>query len=341
MGLRFALLTGPRPAAVAILRLAGDVSGALRALGARNVPPGTWALRTFCDARGAKIDSGVVVRVSEDLADLMPHGAPLALRALEQALREAGATDLSVHADDEPTLRALWPAARSLVEARMLAALARAQSPRAVEMLLAQPARWQNADEMRAITPRDRRLNRLIDPPMVVIVGPANVGKSTLLNALAGRTVALAADEPGTTRDHVGALIDLGGVVARVLDTPGLRRTSDPVEVRAQELALGLIPAADLVVLVGDAGQGPPEVGPSGVASIRMNGEVVLIALRADLGLPAWSHDLAVAVGAGKVGIAGGAFGKDGGLTALTELLRERLVPRADVENPAPWKFWA
>jgi tRNA modification GTPase len=329
LALRLARLTGPRPAAVAVLRLWGDVSGALRTLGAREVPVGSWALRTLSDASGTAIDSGVVVRLRDDLADLMPHGAPLAVRALEQALTDAGATALDVEARDEATLRALWPAARSLIEARMLSALARAQSPRAVELLLAQPARWQGADECREITPRDARLNRLIDPPMVVIVGPANVGKSTLLNALAGRAVALAADEPGTTRDHVGALIDLGGVVARVVDTPGLRTTGDTVERRAQELALALVPAADLVVLVGDAGQSPPEL-----PTIRIDGEILRVALRADLGLPAWAHDLAVAVGAPTSRM------DDGGLAALTGLLRERLVPRADVESPEPWKFW-
>lgn len=325
LALRLARLTGPRPAAVAIVRLWGDVPGALATLGAREVPVGAWALRAFHDEHGAKLDAGVVVRLREDLADLMPHGSPLAVSAIEQTLRRAGATELDLGARDEASLRALWPAARTLVEARMLAALARAQSPRAVGLLLEQPARWTGADDTRATTARDRRLNRLIDPPMVVVVGPANVGKSTLLNALAGRAVALAADEPGTTRDHVGVLIDLGGLVARVVDTPGLRETTDHVEQRAQQLALGLIPAADLVLLVGDA-QSPPPV-------VETGGEVLRVALRADLGTPTWAHDLAVRVGAPSTT-------DDGGLSALARLIRERLVTPEDEASPEPWKFW-
>ncbi len=64
----------------------------------------------------------------------------------------------------------------------------------------ARPKRFKNP----ASEARDRVLRRLIDPPLVVAIGPPNIGKSSLLNALAGRSVALVADEAGTTRDHVG-----------------------------------------------------------------------------------------------------------------------------------------
>ena len=86
-------------------------------------------------------------------------------------------------------------------------------------------------------SPRDLRLRRLITPARVVVTGPTNAGKSTLLNALAGRAVAIAHHTPGTTRDAVAARIDLAGLVVDWFDTPGVRPDMDPIERAAAELA--------------------------------------------------------------------------------------------------------
>lgn len=64
----------------------------------------------------------------------------------------------------------------------------------------------------------------------IAIVGHPNVGKSTLLNAMAGRAAALTSSIPGTTRDVIEVGLELGGQVVRVLDTAGLRKTDDTVE---------------------------------------------------------------------------------------------------------------
>ncbi|QKK10189.1 MAG: GTP-binding protein [Planctomycetota bacterium] len=116
----------------------------------------------------------------------------------------------------------------------MLETLSRAVSPRAVDLLLDQPARWaaQGLPAPPLDTPStspelSRVLDRLVVPPLVVAIGPSNVGKSTLLNRLAGRPVAVTADEPGTTRDHVGSLVDLDGLIVRYVDTPGLQARRD------------------------------------------------------------------------------------------------------------------
>ncbi|WP_093968655.1 tRNA uridine-5-carboxymethylaminomethyl(34) synthesis GTPase MnmE [Actibacterium lipolyticum] len=87
----------------------------------------------------------------------------------------------------------------------------------------------------------------------VAIVGPPNAGKSTLLNALAGREAAITSEYAGTTRDVIEVRMDLGGLPVTVLDTAGLRETADVVEGigidRAKERAAG----ADLrVFLLGD-----------------------------------------------------------------------------------------
>jgi tRNA modification GTPase len=87
----------------------------------------------------------------------------------------------------------------------------------------------------------------------VVILGPPNVGKSTLINALSGRDAAMTSDIAGTTRDVIEVRLDLDGLPAILLDTAGLRETADILERegirRARERAHG----ADMIVLVRDA----------------------------------------------------------------------------------------
>lgn len=91
----------------------------------------------------------------------------------------------------------------------------------------------------------------------VALVGAPNVGKSTLLNALAGREAAITSEIAGTTRDIVEVRMDLGGLPVTFLDTAGIRETDDAIEQlgvrRAQDRAVG----ADLRVHLVDAGQAP------------------------------------------------------------------------------------
>jgi len=86
----------------------------------------------------------------------------------------------------------------------------------------------------------------------VVIVGPPNAGKSSLLNALAQRDVAIVSDEPGTTRDLIEVSLDLGGIKVRVTDTAGLRDAAGKVETIGIERARKRADEADLVVQLFD-----------------------------------------------------------------------------------------
>lgn len=91
----------------------------------------------------------------------------------------------------------------------------------------------------------------------VVIVGPPNAGKSSLLNALAGRDVAIVTEEAGTTRDLVEVSLDLGGLKVRITDTAGIRGGAAKVEAIGIERALARASEADLVVELVPPGSGP------------------------------------------------------------------------------------
>ena len=85
----------------------------------------------------------------------------------------------------------------------------------------------------------------------VVILGPPNCGKSTLLNALAKEDVAIVSDVPGTTRDLLRVVLDLGGLPVEFVDTAGLREdTEEAVEVEGMRRAVSAVDGADLVVLM-------------------------------------------------------------------------------------------
>ncbi len=98
---------------------------------------------------------------------------------------------------------------------------------------------------------------RIRDGYEVAIVGRPNAGKSTLLNALAGREAAITSEFAGTTRDVIEVRMDLGGVPVTLLDTAGLRDTADPVESIGIGRALERARAADLRVFLLDGDEVP------------------------------------------------------------------------------------
>ncbi|MFN0134204.1 MAG: GTPase [Phycisphaerales bacterium] len=306
-----------------------EVDAALGTLGVR-APVGT--LRVV-DLLG--IDRGVVARWTSMCAHLMPHAGPAVVRALAVGIeRRLGAPMDAGTSAHRASLRARYPEAEDEIEALMLDALARAASPLAIDLLLDQPRRWLALDVatrswLEAAVPGDAGLApallaRLIEPPLVVAFGPANIGKSSLLNALAGRSVALVANEPGTTRDYVGVLLEVGGLVVRYADTPGLREGGGDVEVEARAAAMALAEMADLVVLCGDATAAAQAVP----LRTRKDASVLRVCLRSDLGVPTWPQDVATSARTGA------------GLAECATAIRERLVAAAALADERPWRFW-
>jgi tRNA modification GTPase len=100
----------------------------------------------------------------------------------------------------------------------------------------------------------------------VVILGAPNAGKSSLFNALARRDAAIVTDEPGTTRDLLDVVLDLGGLKIRVTDTAGLRNAAGKVETIGIERARGRAREADLVLMLEDM-TAPARIDPGGVTA--------------------------------------------------------------------------
>ena len=97
------------------------------------------------------------------------------------------------------------------------------------------------------------RSERLREGLVVAIAGPPNVGKSTLMNALARREVAIVSPHAGTTRDIIEVQLDLDGYPVTVIDTAGIRETDDPVEQEGVRRARARAAEADLVLWLVDA----------------------------------------------------------------------------------------
>lgn len=310
----------PARGAIGAMQLRGsacDLDDLLASLGAGRLPLGQVGVRKV-----AQIDTCVLARFDDESVFVFPHAGKRILELLTAELDRRG-----IRRGEHTAPRELFPEASDDVEAQMLAALAAAASPLAIDLLLDQPRRWRQSEQIGEVDPAAAvALARLIRPPLVVAIGPPNVGKSSLLNALAGRNLSIVADLPGTTRDHVGATLDLGGLVVRWIDCPGFERVPvDALQAESQRLALDIAAAADLVVVCSDGRSQSPKMGNLIPTSV-----VLEIALRADLGLPlGWQGQGPV------VSVRGQA-----GLPELIQAIRERLVPAAALKDERAWRFW-
>jgi len=126
------------------------------------------------------------------------------------------------------------------------------------------------------------RQGRLLrDGIHVVLAGRPNSGKSSLLNRLAGYAAAIVTEVPGTTRDLVRERLDIDGLPVHLIDTAGLRDTSDVVEREGVQRTRGELQVADLALVVVDAAAGDP--GTTLLAEVPAGVPVILVRNKIDL----------------------------------------------------------
>lgn len=133
-------------------------------------------------------------------------------------------------------------------------------------------------DEIRSHKDGYTRAEIIRDGFDVVILGAPNAGKSSLLNALAGREVAIVTEEAGTTRDLIEVSLDLGGIKVRLTDTAGLRDAAGRVETLGIERAIARAGQANLIIHLEDMATPAPVSGiPDSIPVIRVGSKSDLI----------------------------------------------------------------
>lgn len=211
-------------------------------LGARLAEPGEFSRRAFLNG---KID----LAQAEAVADLIEATTAAAARSAVRSLSGDFSNELHLISDRLIDLRMLVEATLDFPEEE----IDFLEKANAFERLASIGA------DLEGLIDRASQGALLRSGMNVVLVGQPNVGKSSLLNVLAGEERAIVTDVAGTTRDAVRETIQLEGIPVHVVDTAGLRTTEDPVERIGVERTWREIERADVIVRLVDARVGVSE----------------------------------------------------------------------------------
>lgn len=234
------------------------------ALGARIAEPGEFTRRAFLND---KLD----LAQAEAVADLIAAATAAAARSAVRSLTGEFSSEV----------RAL---VEELIELRMFAEAVIDFPEDSIDHLVGVPSRIQQLQaRLGSIRSRAGQGAILRRGLQIVLAGVPNVGKSSLLNRLAGENLAIVASVPGTTRDAIRQTLDLDGMPVNIVDTAGLRDSGDEVEVLGVERSWAEIEKADAVLLMLDARSGIGDAEreimarlPQGVPQILVHNKIDL-----------------------------------------------------------------
>lgn len=198
--------------------------------------PGEFTLRAYLNN---KID----LAQAEAIADLIDAQSEAAVRGAARSLQGAFSNDINSLIEEITQLRILVESTLDFPEEE----IEFLENAQARERLSAVSAK------LRALRQSAKQGKILRDGIVLVLAGPPNVGKSSLLNRLAGEEIAIVTPIAGTTRDRVKETICIDGVPMHIVDTAGLRDTNDEVEVKGIERSWDSIRSADLVIFIQDS----------------------------------------------------------------------------------------
>jgi tRNA modification GTPase len=288
-------LTPPGRAAVAVVLVSGPAAAhivdqcfsPISGKGLRELPIGQIALGRWGGAEGEEV---IACRRATDSVEVHCHGGAAAVRGMIDRLVQNGGCRVAwqdwVRATEGDPIRAAARAALADATTARTAAILLDQYHGALTMAVsaalsaAAAEDWSQAGELLDAVLAQREVGRhLTSPWRVVITGPPNVGKSSLLNALAGFQRAIVSPLPGTTRDVVTLTTAIDGWPVQMADTAGLRAPGDELEAAGVELAETAIAEADLLIAVHDA----TIAGRRSAASLRGNASRLNVLNKADL----------------------------------------------------------
>ena len=197
--------------------------------------PGEFSLRAYLNN---KID----LAQAEAIADLIDAQSEAAVRGAARSLQGAFSNDINSLIEEITQLRILVESTLDFPEEE-IEFLENAQARQRLSAVM---------EKLHKLREGAKQGKILRDGIQLVLAGAPNVGKSSLLNCLAGEEVAIVTPIAGTTRDRVKESITINGVPMHIIDTAGLRETSDLVEAKGIERSWEAIRAADLVIFLQD-----------------------------------------------------------------------------------------
>ena len=207
------------------------------ALGARLAEPGEFTRRAFVNDR-------IDLAQAEAIADLIDAASEQAARGALRSLSGEFSAAVDRVADALLDLRILVEATLDFPEEDGVDFLAESDALQRLATV---------RSELAAVFRAARQGSALREGLVVVLAGAPNVGKSSLLNRLAGDEVAIVTEHPGTTRDTVRQTIVVEGLPIHLVDTAGLRDSDDPVEQLGMQRTRDALARADLVISVSAA----------------------------------------------------------------------------------------